>query len=329
MYLVLTPICSKTLATFVADDKHDASTWAWSAGDPLAAPPEVVQAAVTAGSSGLLRLSWENVCLLRGVVDGLMAAAELGLHVPVQASRIWLTEEGKPVVDVWTDANSRWTGRRSHDAKLTRSVALLLMQVVLRLPSAAVERVGCVDFPLDLLMWHSPLVADLLQAMLAPGDCAPTLHQVRAHPFFWPARQQVAFLSLFYAFTYKGEAIEEKIDSPASPRQQEASVFRVALADLRSTLPPDWRRTLADSPETRDLEPVTRDLLKWVRKRWRAIEADEPHGSDEVMTKINIVCPTLLLHCYRLVRGSSVARAHFYDHPIFFDDRRTFEAAPW
>jgi hypothetical protein len=328
MYLVLTPMCSATLATFVADEKHDAATWAWSAGEPLAAPPDVVQAAVTSGSSGLLRLSWENVGLLRGVLDGLTAAAELGLHVPVQPSRIWLTDEGKPVVDVWTDANSRWTGRRSHDAKLTRSVALLLVQVVLRMAPGAAERVG-EHLPLDLLMWHAPLVADLLQAMLAPGDSAPTLHQVRAHPFFWPARQQVAFLSLFYAFVYKGEAIEEKIDSHASPRQQEAMAFRVALADLRPALPPDWRRILTESPETRELDPVTSDLLKWVRKRWRAIEADEPHGAEEVMTKINTVCPTLLLHCYRLVRGSRAARAHFYDHPIFFDDRRTFEAAPW
>jgi hypothetical protein len=155
------------------------------------------------------------------------------------------------------------------------------------------------------------------------------LHQVRAHPFFWPPRQQVAFLALFYAFVFKGEAVEEKFNGTASPRQEEASAFRVALADLRPSLPLDWRLTLAEGPETRDLEPVTRDLLKWVRKRWRALEADEPHGADEVMVKINSVCPTLLLHCYRLVRGSRCARAHFYDHPIFFDDRRTFEAAPW
>jgi len=183
-------------------------------------------------------------------------------------------------------------------------------------------------------MWHAPLAADLLQAMLAPGDFAPTLHQVRAHPFFWPARQQVAFLALFYAFVYKGEAVEEKFDGPASARQREAQACRVALADMRPALPLDWRLTLAAAGEagadTLDLEPVARDLLRWARKRWHATEAvSEPHGAEEVMAKIDAVCPVLLLHCYRLVRGSRVARAHFYDHPVFFDERRTFEAAPW
>ena len=169
---------------------------------------------------------------------------------------------------------------------------------------------------MELLKWYAPLAADLLEAMLGGGDLAPTLHQVRAHPFFWPPRQQVAFLALFYAFAFKGEGEPEGQDG-TSAREVEARAFRHALDESPEI----------GAPLEAGAPPMgARDLLKWVRKRWRSLEADEPDGAEEVVQKLGNVNPGLLLQCYRLVRGSRVARSHFYDHPTFFEERRTFEA---